>query len=99
MTNSTGIVEKIENGVAWGTFTSGPRDGTTFDLPEKYAVGGDNFNITVGADVTFVPDSADKDQKNQFQDSYIIIVNEQALLLHTAEDGGIEQANIVKRLH
>lgn len=98
MTNSLGHINKIVDDKAWGLYSSGPREGSTFDLPKRYTVDGDSFDIVVGAEVTFIPNSAD-DKEAAYQDSYIIIVGEKALVLHVTEEGSIEEGDIIKRLH
>lgn len=98
MTNSVGHIDKIVDNTAWGVFSSGPREGSTFDLPKRYTVEGDSFDIEVGAEVTFIPNSVD-DDKTTYQDSYIVFAGEKALILHVTEEGSIEEGDIVKRLH
>lgn len=100
MTNSNGHIEKIEDKKAFGVFTSGPRKDSTFDLPITYTLDKDKFDIVVGAEVTFIPDSGKNDDRfSNSYNSYIVISGEKALVLHVTDDGMIQEGDIIKRLH
>ncbi len=48
---STGTVEKIDNGVAWGVFHAGFRDGSTFDIPSEITTEDGVFFVKTGNEV------------------------------------------------
>lgn len=95
---SVGIIERIgispDSGdmAAFGEFNSGPKSGTTFDLPQKFQVDNEEFEIEVG---DFVVNMESVDDL----DAWMIMKDYVCLIIHINEDDEIEHAQIMKKLN